>query len=107
MRSLFLLLLVIITIAGCTIGGTEIDCDDIEDGAACTCEDGSKGVVRCTQAFIDCVCDESESGGNSAPTDAGHDDVDADDDGDDADVADTDTGETQDATDSDSGDDGG
>ncbi len=88
---------VIAFVTACTIGGTEVDCDEITDDTACSCPDGSEGAVRCTQAFVKCVCpDEDDEWANMVPIDPNQIDLDA---GSDADTPDAaDTGDTSDTT---------
>ena len=83
-------LFALLALTGCSVGGAEIDCDDVDDDATCTCEDGSEGVIRCTSAFVDCICDNEgeDEWENMVPIDAGTttEDTAASDTGDDADV---------------------
>ncbi len=64
-------LLTLVALTGCSVGGAEIDCDDVDDDATCTCDDGSEGVLRCTSAFIECLCDDADEWENATPVDAG------------------------------------
>ena len=96
-----------LTLAACTVGGEpEIDCDTIDDDAACTCEDGSHGRLVCTSQLLTCVCDGEPTWSNSAPVDAGHEEPDTGDDAGDADASAGDTGDTGDASAGDTGDTG-